>query len=230
VRNYVGRALQHAVNRRVYKDDFRRGEISECGQSCRSRGQRVGFGYRGLSQKTIAADPATAVVWRISQRVFFLGAGEPRFVCAIKRLMWPSSGSGQPVAVPEGVSVCAARLPGSTPSILMSWYCGGRLGIYGYPAAARVSSTPALANQSAMIGRAGLKRRRRRSPIVAKLSSMRVGCEPELRQPMRRPPLSPAARYTSVLSDSTHAPSVSFAGSILLSPMMCITGTPCANR
>ena len=41
---------------------------------------------------------------------------------------------------------------------------------------------------------------------------------------------SSAAGYTSVPLVSTCAPGVSFAGSTLPLPMMCMTGTPCANR
>ena len=41
---------------------------------------------------------------------------------------------------------------------------------------------------------------------------------------------SSAAGYTSVPLVSTCAPGVSFAGSILPLPMMCMTGTPWANR
>jgi hypothetical protein len=41
---------------------------------------------------------------------------------------------------------------------------------------------------------------------------------------------SSAALYKSVPSDSDCTPGVSFAGSILSSPMICITGTPCASR
>jgi hypothetical protein len=41
---------------------------------------------------------------------------------------------------------------------------------------------------------------------------------------------SSAAGYTSMPPGSDRTPVVSFAGSILLSPMMCATGAPSANR
>src|SRR5579883_1719202 len=41
---------------------------------------------------------------------------------------------------------------------------------------------------------------------------------------------SSAAGYTSVPLANTCAPGESFAGSTLPLPMMCMTGTPCANR
>jgi len=65
-------------------------------------------------------------------------AGAPRFVCAINDLCAHQVPRKQPVAaLDKEHRFVRAPAKISAPAILISWYRGGRLGIYGYPAAAR---------------------------------------------------------------------------------------------
>ena len=101
---------------------------------------------------------------------------------------------------------------------------GGRLGNYADPAAARFSSRMRASQMATTI-------------LVAPEYASRVagtldaGYDLRARGPQSLVLIaSSAAGYTSVPLVSTSAPGVSFAGSILPLPMMCMTGTPRANR
>ena len=91
-------------------------------------------------------------------------------------------------------------------------------------AVAGVDMVPGDSRDAAEIGRSRVRISGRRK--LGRLYDLR---EPEPSQSFALI-ASSAAGYTSVPLVSTCAPGVSFAGSTLPLPMMCMTGTPCANR
>lgn len=123
---------------------------------------------------------------------------------------------------------------GSTPPIVASEDSGGRLGNYVDPVAEPGvfrSCQPRRQFQQQKVAYAGIVDTRFANSVYAgptirrATRRMRSTCPQSLGLGA-----SSTIGYRSVPSGRAHAPGVSFAGSILSSPMMCITETPCVSR